>query len=320
MALWGDIFEKFEGNGSECYSWWGKISKTEIDPVMEKEGIVILTKQIQAHRASGSGETHLYMYCADFPNRAPSLHVGHVIEVRPEDGVQRDDPHVPEFYRRIKFPVPFWFKLADIRIIQLKRLDDLVFYPQGKPFDANVSFLTPKLLIEKPPKHFFAHRVLERSGWSAWWKECLHGAVDNFPQIHHMISVPDGSTYFNYKNLFGDYLKLAKEIRISDPYIRKPYQARNVEDLLSLVKEPRKTQVELETMYDEGMEAASRRLLDDLKDVLVGKGFDFKWILNPLIDHDRFIETERWEIYLGRGLDFIFQGRTKRCNIFFVQK
>ena len=77
--------------------------------------------------------------------------------------------------------------------------------------------------------------------------------------------------------------------------------------------------VTLETMYDEGMEPVSLLLPDGLKDTLVRKGFDFEWSFNPSI-HDRFMETDRWEIYLGRGLDFISNGKTKRRNIFFVQK
>lgn len=134
-----------------------------------------------------------------------------------------------------------------------------------------------------------------------------------------MISVEAGDAY-NYRNLFGNYLKSAREICIVDPYIRKPYQTRNIADLLSLVRDPSKTRVTLETMYDEGMEAFSKSVLDDLKAEMVGRGFDFKWSFDPSI-HDRFIETERWEIYLGRGLDFISkEGKTKRCNIFFVQK
>ena len=230
----------------------------------------------------------------------------------------KTDPHTPKFFERVKDPVPFWFRMTDIRVIPPKRINDLRVFPQGTAYDPNTNHAMPLLLKENPQRTFFAEKTLNESGWIYWWKQILYGGPSMFPPVHKMISIQEGSVY-NYPNLFGEYLKSAKEIRIVDPYIRKSYQTRNIVDVLSLVREPRKTRVKLETMYDEGMEAVGRKLLDDLKMEMVGKGFDFRWSFDQSI-HDRFIETERWEIYLGRGLDFISHGKTKRCNIFFVQK
>lgn len=318
VSLWAEILANFEDQVDQRYCWWGKVSVGG-DLGMTQEHVELLNRQIQREKASGGKETHLYMFSADPRLGAPSLHVGLLAEVRGEDDRLREDLHSPRLLERVKYRIPFWFKVTDIRGIPPKRIDDLLIYPKEKPFDPNTKIPMPLLLKENPQKTFFGEKTLKESGWKYWWKQILHGGPTTFPPVHKMISIEEGSVY-NYKNLFGDYLKSAKEIRIIDPYIRTPYQARNIVDLLGLVREPRKTRVTLETMYEEWMEDASRRLLNDLKAELVGKGFDFSWRFDPSI-HDRLIETERWEIYLGRGLDFISkEGKTKRCNIFFVQK
>jgi hypothetical protein len=317
IVLWAEILDNFEHQGDQRHCWWGKVSVGG-DLGMTQEDVQLLNRQIQREKGIGSKETHLYIFSADPKLGAPSLHVGLVAEVRGEDDRLRKDPHSPKFFERVEYRIPFWFKVTDIRGIPPKRIDDLSIYPTDKPFDPNTKIPMPLLLKEKPQKTFFAEKTLKESGWKYWWKQILYGGPTIFPPVHKMISIEDGSVY-NYQNLFGEYLRSAKNIRIVDPYIRKPYQTKNIVELLSSVKEPRKTKVTLETMYDEGMEADSRRLLDDLKAELLGKGFDFSWSFDRTI-HDRFIETERWEIYLGRGLDFVSEGKTKRCNIFFVQK
>ncbi|MGO9570457.1 MAG: MIT C-terminal domain-containing protein [Desulfomonilaceae bacterium] len=318
ITLWAEILDRFEYQGDQCFCWWGKVSVSG-DLGMTQDQVELLNHQIQRQRVPGGQETHLYIFSADPKLGMPSLHVGSILEVKGEDDRLRSDLHAPRFFGGVKEPIPFWFKISDLRVIPPKRIDDLLLYPSDKPFDPNTKIPMPLLLKEKPQKTFFAEKTLKESGWKYWWKQILYGGPTTFPPVHKMISIEEGSIY-NYQNLFGDHLKSAKEIRIVDPYIRKSYQTRNIVELLSLAKEPRKTRVALETLYDEGMEAVSRRLLDDLKDTLVGKGFDFSWSFNQSI-HDRFIETERWEIYLGRGLDFISkEGKTKRCNIFFVQK
>jgi hypothetical protein len=317
IALWAEILETFEHQDNERYCWWGKVSVGG-DLGMTQGHVEFLNRQIQRERESGGKETHLYIFSADPKLGVPSLHVGLVVKVRGEDDLLRTDPHSPRFFERVKHRIPFWFKVTDIRNIPPKRIDDLLIYPTGISFDPNRKIPMPLLLKEYPQKTFFAERTLKESGWRHWWEQILYGGPSIFPPVHKMISLEEGSIY-NYKNLFGEYLKSAKVIRIVDPYIRKPYQTRNIADLLGLVRQPMKTTVTLETMYDEGMDAASRELLDQLKDELTGKGFDFSWRFDPSV-HDRCIETEKWEIYLGRGLDFISNGKTKRCNIFFVQK
>jgi hypothetical protein len=319
VSLWAEILEKFENDRSQCYCWWGKVSVGG-DLGMTQEDVQTLSHQLELEKDSQGSETHLYIYSADPKQGRLSLHVGLLSEIRGKDDQLRYDLHSPMFFQRLEnYPIPFWFKLTDIRVIAVKRMADLLLHPGGNEFDPNTKTPMPHLVTEKPhTKTFFAEKLLKEGGWRHWWKEILYGGPANFPPIHKMISVEDGSDY-NYQNLFAEYLKKAKEIKIVDPYVRQRHQKENVLALLGLIRQPRGVRVQLLTMHDEGMEANSRRLLDDLKDELLRQGFEFNWAFDPSI-HDRLIETERWEIYLGRGLDFISKGKTKKCNIFFVQK
>ena len=84
---------------------------------------------------------------------------------------------------------------------------------------------------------------------------------------------------------------------------------RDVDDLLASVRHPKECSVELVTMYERNgryclsEEVRSRERLDALRTRLERKGFLFGYRFNPEI-HDRLIETENWQIVLGRGLDF----------------
>ncbi|MGA9771159.1 MAG: DEAD/DEAH box helicase [Blastocatellia bacterium] len=151
-----------------------------------------------------------------------------------------------------------------------------------------------------------------------------------------IIEIVDGARNFTYERLFGQYLTEAKKVRIVDPYIRLDYQVRNVEDLLKLLRSPQECTVELVTMFEKNdrfglsEEDKSRERLEALKSKLAGKGIKFIYMFDPQA-HDRFIETENWQIILGRGLDFYYppdagqsyatEGRrTKKCRLIFIPK
>ncbi|MFY9224892.1 MAG: DEAD/DEAH box helicase [Blastocatellia bacterium] len=128
----------------------------------------------------------------------------------------------------------------------------------------------------------------------------------------------DGQRGITYEKLFGKYLTNAKKIKIIDPYIRLDYQIRNLEELLSFVKIP--TEVELVTMFEKNdqyglsEEARSRQRLNDLKQRLLSKGFNFSYSFDEK-SHDRMIETKDWQIILGRGLDFFYPVDSRLANL-----
>ena len=151
-------------------------------------------------------------------------------------------------------------------------------------------------------------------------------------EAYKVIDIEDGDPSRTYQNVFGSYLADARSIRIIDPYVRQEFQVRNVEDLLASVCEPKGCRVELVTMYERNErfglseESRSKERLDALKVRLERKGFAFSYRFDVEI-HDRMIETENWQIVLGRGLDFYYPPepaqkgrRARRCRIIYIPK
>lgn len=51
------------------------------------------------------------------------------------------------------------------------------------------------------------------------------------------ISIRENQGGVTYKDLFGEYLRTAKEINVTDPFIRQPYQIDNLVDFIQMVKD-----------------------------------------------------------------------------------
>ena len=149
---------------------------------------------------------------------------------------------------------------------------------------------------------------------------------------YKVVDIEDGDPARSYQNVFGTYLGPARSVRIIDPYVRLEFQVRNVEDLLATIRDPKGCRVELVTMFEKNEryglseEARSRERLNALKSRLDRKGFQFTYRFAPDI-HDRMMETENWQIVLGRGLDFYYPPepgqptrRARRCRIIYIPK
>jgi ATP-dependent Lon protease len=122
--------------------------------------------------------------------------------------------------------------------------------------------------------------------------------------------IRDNQTGISYKNLFGDYLIGATEIKVVDPYVRLPYQLRNLMELTKLIAEQKgeieEVKFHLVTYnsedYIENVKEAFRNITESLEPL--GILFTYEFDENA---HDRSIEPNNgWKIILGRGLD-IFQ-------------
>lgn len=135
------------------------------------------------------------------------------------------------------------------------------------------------------------------------------------------ISIRENQGGVTYKDLFGEYLRTAKEINVTDPFIRQPYQIDNLVDFIQMVKNVSTVQdtvkIHLSTQNDDDEKVAEvidsfNDLADELSPMGIEFTFDFK------ADHDRFIQTDTgWTIALGRGLDIYEKfGRfsLSRCN------
>lgn len=135
------------------------------------------------------------------------------------------------------------------------------------------------------------------------------------------ISIRENQGGVTYKDLFGEYLRTAKEINVTDPFIRQPYQIDNLVDFIQMVKDVSMVQdtvkIHLSTQNDDDEKVAEvidsfNDLADELSPMGIEFTFDFK------ADHDRFIQTDTgWTIALGRGLDIyekFCRFSLSRCN------
>jgi len=122
--------------------------------------------------------------------------------------------------------------------------------------------------------------------------------------------IRDNQTGISYEILFGDYLKGATEIKVTDPYVRLPYQLRNFMELAKLIAEKKSDEEEIKLHiitnnnadYIENANEAFRSMADSLAPLGITLTYEFDENL-----HDRSIDLNNgWKIILGRGLD-IFQ-------------
>ena len=137
----------------------------------------------------------------------------------------------------------------------------------------------------------------------------LESAEDETP--HHIV-VAENTKGWSYKRLFGEQLKGARDIAISDPYVRNFFQIRNLMEFLEmvhrLVPEGDEVSVSLVTQADRENSSKQEDLLNQVKSAFAGSPVSFSWKMdsNPSF-HARSITTDTgWKISIDRGLD-IFQ-------------
>ncbi|NJC28500.1 BREX system Lon protease-like protein BrxL [Neolewinella antarctica] len=126
------------------------------------------------------------------------------------------------------------------------------------------------------------------------------------------IIVKDNQRGVSYENLFGDYLKNAREVHVVDPYLRQFHQIKNLQEFAQLLyryKDPGdevKLHVITAAKPEEHVEV--EKLLCKLEVALATTGIDLSFDVKDHGDiHDRCVETDTgYKIILGRGLD-IFQ-------------
>lgn len=125
----------------------------------------------------------------------------------------------------------------------------------------------------------------------------------------------------SFDKIFGPWTDGATRIIITDPYIRKYHQARNVMELIEMLirrKQPEdQVAVHLVTAPDDGNIQEQRECLDGIAEACTGTGVDFTWALDGSGTlHARDITTDTgWKMVLDRGLD-IFQPTPRKMNGF----
>lgn len=126
------------------------------------------------------------------------------------------------------------------------------------------------------------------------------------------ITIAENQRGVSYDELFGPYLKDAKHITVTDPYIRKYYQVRNVMELLETIVKGKAPEdeivVSLITVEDDFGCDQQRDFLSQIQSEVFTVGVKFAFSFdNTGSQHARHIVTDTgWKISLDRGLD-IFQ-------------
>ena len=125
----------------------------------------------------------------------------------------------------------------------------------------------------------------------------------------------------SFDKIFGPWTDGATRIVITDPYVRKFHQARNVMELIEMLirrKQPEdQVAVHLVTAPDDGNIQEQRECLDGITEACTGTGVDFTWAFDGTGTlHARDITTDTgWKMVLDRGLD-IFQPTPRKMNGF----
>lgn len=126
------------------------------------------------------------------------------------------------------------------------------------------------------------------------------------------IIVAENQRGISYDGLFGPYLRGAKHITVTDPYIRMYFQTRNLMELLESVvrlkAEDDEVVVSLVTVEDEYKGDQQREWLSQIQSTMLTVGIRFAFSFDTSgSQHARHIVTDTgWKISLDRGLD-IFQ-------------
>lgn len=116
----------------------------------------------------------------------------------------------------------------------------------------------------------------------------------------------------SFDTLFGQYVKGAKRIIITDPYMRMFHQIRNLMELMETISKVKGADEEIAvhafTVEDEFNGDKQTENMQKIADACQGAGIQFSWAYDTTgTKHDRDITTDTgWKIVLSRGLD-IFQ-------------
>ncbi|MBK8989548.1 MAG: BREX system Lon protease-like protein BrxL [Chloroflexi bacterium] len=194
---------------------------------------------------------------------------------------------------------------------QLLRIDNTYTAVQfGYRTGSGQTVTVPTLEEELYPQYY--HRQAGVAAPDAEQTDEAAGASDETSVLKekHLV-FKENQRGVSYDNLFGPYLKGAKRIEVTDPYLRKRHQIRNFMEFLETVvrhkAEGEEVEVHLVTIQDE----FSDNQIDSfqrIKQACDTVGIRFTMVFDPIGKlHARHIITDHgWKISLDRGLE-IFQ-------------
>ena len=140
----------------------------------------------------------------------------------------------------------------------------------------------------------------------------IEAVIDEPVLKEQHLTLAENQRGVSYDELFGPYLKGARHITITDPYIRLFYQAKNLMELLETIvkqkSEDEEVVVSLITVEDEFKGDHQRDYFEKIQSSMFAVGIKFAYSFDTYgSQHARHIVTDTgWKVSLDRGLD-IFQ-------------
>jgi ATP-dependent Lon protease len=233
-----------------------------------------------------------------FPNKQPSEQdfykycVNPAIELRQrvrDELCKLDREYAPVTFSS-KYPDAFQRHHRPARYIDLEKIDQLI------PVETESNAESIESVDQEETE------LLEFFG-------ATQSTTDNEPVLaSKTVHIKEGDTGYSYQNLFGPYIKGARKIYITDPYVRLDYQIRNFMALASILDTSfGEISLHLTTSSEDSyQEDVVSKKLTELSDNLATHGVILTFEFSSTA-HDRVINLDNgWRIYPGRGLD-IFQ-------------
>lgn len=183
-------------------------------------------------------------------------------------------------------PVTFSYEDADSKVTYIQTLEELEY---GKPLIVSEnSIVETKESIDEITTPISTHLKV----------------IDLAPKT---VTIRENQSNVSYDKLFGEYLVGVHQVTIVDPYIRMPYQVRNLMELIRLIISKRVDEeliaIHLKTFNSDDKIPEMIDTFDELHDSLMDMDVNFTYEFDESI-HDRSISLDNgWTISLGRGLD-----------------
>ncbi len=195
--------------------------------------------------------------------------------------------------------VHFGYRTTDGQELLVKTLEEELYPRHYDTSEENAETrLDAEEQLDRQPA-FFAETVIPE-----------RPAMDSLQNQH--LTFQENQRGVTYDTLFGAYLRRARRIVVTDPYIRLFYQARNLMELLETVARYKadddEVSVHLITIKDEFNDIQQKEYFDQIQLACAAIGIHFSWEFDATNTiHARHIITDKgWKITIDRGLD-IFQ-------------
>jgi hypothetical protein len=140
--------------GDDSHAWWGKISKSN------RLGLSAADVRLIKRQLASGLSTYLYLYCPDKPR--PTLHAALLSGISTARPPEPD--RIPLYYSKLDYPIPYWFRITDIRELSLEYLNKLVTR-DGQTFDPVQAHSYPRLVEERGVSILFDYRETGGAKW-----------------------------------------------------------------------------------------------------------------------------------------------------------